>query len=150
MPTINSCDFSPVEHALQVGGTNGKLVNIPPSPSPGFVLTSNGSFANPTFSPLSNLPTGITTVSSSPYFVLTTDYFLSVITASSMIIRLPNTPTTGTVYIVKDKTGNAETNPITVTTVSGLILIDGSTSYLIKNCYQANQFIFDGTNWEVF
>lgn len=92
----------------------------------------------------------ITQVSSSPYTVLTTDYFLAVNTNSIITIKLPNAPTTGIVYMVKDSTGNSGTNPITVTTVGGTVLIDGSTTYVINNSYQSAQFVFDGTTYEVF
>jgi hypothetical protein len=150
MNTINSCSFSPSIYSLQVGGANGKLLNIPASPSVGFVLTSNGASANPSYSSVSLTPIVLTNVSSSPYVASATDYFLSVNTSSLITIQLPNSPVIGRVYVVKDKIGHASANRIKVTTVGGVVLIDGATSYLITKSYQANQFVFDGTNWEVF
>lgn len=48
MPTINSVNTSPVQYNIQVGSTNGTTANIAPSTS-GFILTSNGGSAAPTF-----------------------------------------------------------------------------------------------------
>ena len=86
-----------------------------------------------------------------PYTVLATDYFIGVDSSSAAVsILLPNAPTTWQVFIIKDKNGNAFTNNITVTTVSGSVKIDNQTSFLISNNYGASSFIFDGTAYEVF
>lgn len=93
----------------------------------------------------------VTFVSTSPYVALTTDQWIAVITSTIPItIELPNTQATGYVYYVKDKTGNAATNNITVTTVGGAVLIDGSTSYILNSNYEETSFLFDGSTWEVF
>lgn len=89
----------------------------------------------------------------SPYTAdtLSPDYYISADTAGGAItIRLPNAPSTGRVYVVKDQTGNAAAVNITVTTVGGAVLLDGSTSYVINTAYQAAQFIFGGSAYEVF
>jgi hypothetical protein len=91
-----------------------------------------------------------TAVSSSPYVVLSTDYFLSVNTATAITVQLPNAPTTGRTFAIKDSTGNSTVNNITVTTVGGTVLIDGATNYLINNNYSSIQTIFNGTSYEVF
>lgn len=92
-----------------------------------------------------------TQVSSTPYIVLASDYFLSVTTSSGLTtIKLPNSPITGRVFIVKDKTGTSTTYPITITTVNGTVTIDGSTTYYLNVAYKALQFVFDGTGYEVF
>lgn len=87
----------------------------------------------------------------SPYTVLTTDYYLSVNSSGGAVtIDLPNAPANETVFIIKDRTGNAATNNITVTTSGGLVQIDGQTSYLIKNNYGSISVLFNGTGYEVF
>ena len=48
MVTNNSSNYSPTQYSVQSGGANGTLNNIAPSTS-GFVLTSNGASAQPTF-----------------------------------------------------------------------------------------------------
>lgn len=90
----------------------------------GYAVISNGANLAPTFQPMCVQPILITTVSTSPYVVLTTDFYLAVSTAAVRTIQLPNTALTGRVYIVKDKTGNGGTNAINVTTVGGVVLID--------------------------
>ena len=92
----------------------------------------------------------ITPVSTSPYLVLDSDYFLSVNTSIPITIQLPNAPATGRVFVIKDATGNSQVKNITVTTVGGSVIIDGASSYLIGNNYKSIQVIFDGTAYEVF
>jgi hypothetical protein len=87
----------------------------------------------------------------SPYVAILTDYFISVNTSGgSVVIQLPNSPTTYRMFIVKDRTGNSIANPLTVTTVGGVVLIDGSATYTIEDDYQATNFVFNGTSYEAF
>ena len=82
---------------------------------------------------------------------MSTDYYLSVNSSGSPItIELPNAPTTKKVYIVKDRTGSAAANNITVTTVGGAVTIDGATTFLMNTAYQSIQLIFNGTSYEIF
>ncbi len=92
----------------------------------------------------------ITPVSTSPYLVSDSDYFLSVNTSIPITIQLPNAPSTGRVFVIKDATGNSQVKNITVTTVGGSVTIDGAASYLIGNNYKSIQVIFNGTAYEVF
>jgi hypothetical protein len=93
----------------------------------------------------------VTFVSTTPYVALTTDEWLAVnVTSIPITIQLPNTAPTGYIYYVKDYLGNAATNNITVTTVGGVVLLDGATSFIINSNYQEESFLFDGTSWEVF
>lgn len=88
---------------------------------------------------------------STPYTVLSTDYFLSCdVSGGVLTIRLPNAPTTGRAFVVKDKGGNALTSNITVTTVGGTVTIDGATSFVLNANYQAISLIFNGTVYEVY
>jgi hypothetical protein len=91
-----------------------------------------------------------TSVTTTPYVVLSSDGFLSVDTSTAKTIQLPNTTTTGRVIIVKDATGNAAANNITVTTVGGIVNIDGATTYPISINYGSASFIWSGTAYEVF
>lgn len=87
----------------------------------------------------------------SPYTVLGTDEYLSCdVIGGTLTIELPNAPTTGRVIRVKDLGGDAATNNITVTTVGGVVTIDGATSYTMNTDYQAISLIFNGTSYEVF
>ena len=88
----------------------------------------------------------------SPYTVLSTDYYLSCdVTAGVITILLPNAPTTGRIFVVKDKVGLSQTSAITVTTVGGAVNIDGATTYVMSLVnYEAINLIFNGTSYEVF
>lgn len=87
----------------------------------------------------------------SPYTVLTTDQFLAVNTSGGAVtIRLPNAPSRGRVFYIKDSNGTAATSNITVTTVGGAVNIDGATSYVMATNYQSISVIFDGSAYEVF
>lgn len=77
-----------------------------------------------------------------PYTVLSTDEYISVDTSGGAIsILFPDSPATGQEWTVKDATGNALLNNITITTVSGTDFIDGSTSDIIALNYGAVNLI---------
>lgn len=87
----------------------------------------------------------------SPYVVLAADEYLSCdVSLGILTIQLPNAPTTGRVVRIKDSAGNAAANNISVTTVGGVVTIDGSTTYTMNTNYQAIGVIFNGTSYEVF
>lgn len=92
-----------------------------------------------------------TSVTTTPYVVLSTDEFLGVnVSAVPRTIQLPNAPSTGRVIYIKDSTGNANTNNISVTTVGGAVTIDGVTTYTMNTQYSSINVIFNGTSYEVF
>ncbi len=111
---------------------------------------------NPGTNTLTISATGTTTltytlVNTTPYVVLTTDEYLGVdCSGGAITIQLPNAPSTGRVFIIKDKTGSAVANNITVTTVGGVVLIDGATTFAMNSAYEAIQVIFNGTSYEIF
>jgi len=87
----------------------------------------------------------------SPYTVLTADYYMTCdVSAGALTIRLPNIPVTGKVFIVKDASGDSATNNIIVTTVGGVVNIDGATSFIINTDYRSLQFVFTGAAYEIF
>lgn len=87
----------------------------------------------------------------SPYTVLSTDYYMSCdVSAGTLTVELPNTPSNGKVFIVKDSVGNSVENNITITTVGGTVTIDGDTSRIISINFRSLNFIFNGTSYEVF
>jgi hypothetical protein len=91
------------------------------------------------------------THAASPYTALSTDYYISCdVTAGVITILLPNAPTTGRVFVIKDKFGLCSSNNITITTVGGTVGIDGVTSFVMNTAYEAVQVIFNSTNYEVF
>lgn len=92
-----------------------------------------------------------TAVNSSPYVVGASDVYLGVdCSGGAITIQLPNAPTTGQYYIIKDSTGSAAANNITVTTVGGTVNIDGATTFVMNSDYQAVNLIFSGTSYEIY
>lgn len=99
----------------------------------------------------STLLDNYTNVSTSPYVVLATDYYLSVDSSGGAIqINLPNAPTTNQIFIIKDRTGSAAAHNITITTVGGIVDIDGATSVVMNTNYESKNVVFNGTSFEIW
>ena len=116
-------------------------------------ITTSGSGATITITDAGAQVKSITLLDNtdSPYTVLAADYYMSCdVSAGTLTIRLPDAPTTGRTFVVKDAAGNSEANNITVTTVSGVVTIDGATTYLIDTDYESADIIFNGTSYEIF
>lgn len=91
-------------------------------------------------------PVAVTQVTTPTYTALATDYFLCVDVAAPVTITLP-TGILGTVYVVKDCDGVANTNPITINGTGGQ-LVDGSSA-TINSPYGSISLIFNGTGWSI-
>ena len=139
-------------------GTDGQVLIAGTGLDPAFASITAGT--NITLTPGSRsltiaasstpLITNRTLVTTTPYVVLSTDYYLSVNTSTAKTIQLPNAPTTGTVYIIKDFSGTSAANNITITTVGGAVLIDGATSLTINQNYGAASILWNSASFEVF
>ena len=87
----------------------------------------------------------------SPYTVLSTDEYISVDCSAGVVSLLfPNAATSGRAYIVKDRTGNAQTNNISVTTVGGAVNIDGVTTYTMNTKYSSIELMGNASSYEIF
>lgn len=84
-------------------------------------------------------------VTDSPYTPGTDEYFLA--TDDGVEIILPITPATGRTYIVKDFSGNAEANNITVSSAPDTI--DGELSKVINVNFGSLTFVFNSVEWSV-
>lgn len=91
-----------------------------------------------------NVP--VTIVTTTPFTAALTDYFLGVNIAGPSSIILPVSPL-GTVFIIKDISGNASTNTITITGLG--TLIDGAANATISANFGSIQLIFNGTQWSI-
>ena len=94
----------------------------------------------------------ITTVNSSSYNVISTDYVLHVTysTIGSTTITIPTAQaTSGRILIIKDASGASNTNAITVGT-QGAEKIDGLDTYAINTNYQSVNIYSNGTNWFIY
>lgn len=112
----------------------------------GFVGTSDSS-GNQTWQ-APTITASTTTVTTTPYNVLSTDQFLEVNTSSSAItIDLNTGPVNSTIYIC-DYTGNAATNNITLN--GGATNINGSATYVISDNYGCVCLLYDGTEFVIY
>ncbi len=90
-------------------------------------------------------------VSTTPYVVVGIDFYLAVdATGGPITIHMPNTTTTGRMFVVKDWKGQANLNNIIITTPGGVALFDGFTAYTMNAQYQSVNLIFDGTNYQLW
>lgn len=132
---IGSTGLTPVLNTLTAGAGIGI------ASGPGTITITNTGGSGFTY----------TNVNASPYIVLPADQYLGVdCSAGAITIQLPNAPSTGRVFVIKDRTGSAATFNITVTTVGGAVLIDGATSRLMILNYSALNLLFDGTTYQVY
>ncbi len=157
-------------NGLPIGGSTSGALTWTADPADGQLLIGKGGLA-PVLGTLTagagisitNAPGSITiantggsalaytNVNTTPYIVLPGDQFLGVDCSGAPItIQLPNAPSTGRLIIVKDRTGSSRTNNITVTTVGGVVNIDGATTYVINSAYQSIEVLFDGTTYQIF
>jgi hypothetical protein len=131
----------PAANVVNVNGGTGIEVTANPNGSNNMVISLTGvspNYVNVTFG-------------MSPYAVTATDYFISCDTSGGAItILLPNAPTQYDQYVIKDRTGNASSNNVTVTTVGGIVTLDGVTSQLFTDGYDSLEMIFNGTSYEIF
>jgi len=87
--------------------------------------------------------TGTVTVSES-------DYYLGVNSAAAVTLNLPDAASAGSgkIYVIKDETGQAATNAITIDPF-GAQLIDGQATYQINVNYESVSIMCDGNNWSI-
>lgn len=132
--TINTGSSSGTPGPVGPQGPQGPAGNTgPQGPAGNTAPAGNVNFVN------------VTLVTNTPYTASNTDYFLSVNVAGPALIELPTSPT-GRVYVVKDDSGQALINPITITDIA---LIDGAANGIINSDYGSLTFIFNGTQWNV-
>ena len=120
--------------------TAGNGITITPT-SNAITISANGSVASYT----------AITDADSPYTVLTSDYYISVDSSGAPVTLLfPDAATAYQSFIVKDRTGSALANNITLTTVGGVVLLDGGTSFVMNSNYESVNLLGNGTSYEVF
>ncbi len=89
-----------------------------------------------------------TTPGAYPYTTLTTDYVILASSTAAHTINLIAAPVTGTTYRIKDVTGSASINNITITPAAGNI--DGGTSLVLNTNFASVDLVYNGTAWNVF
>ena len=87
----------------------------------------------------------------SPYVATSTDFYITVDTSTIPItIQLPDAPTIYRRFVIKDSAGNAAAQNVTVTTVSGVKLIDAATTFVLNTDWQAAEFVYDNFGYQIF
>lgn len=100
-------------------------------------------FVNMALSVLSNSGDTVVTPGSSPAIV----HITNTAAPRTVTLNVPADPgMLGTIQVVKDASGGAGTNNITVSPAGGK-LIDGAASKVINSNYGAMRLYWDGTNW---
>lgn len=92
------------------------------------------------------------TATATSYTVLANDYYIGITsTAAARTITLPSTGLINNqIFIIKDESGGAATNNISVTVNGGAILIDGTATYAINTNYGSIQLLWNGTKFLIF
>ncbi|HUW34773.1 MAG TPA: hypothetical protein VM223_24455, partial [Planctomycetota bacterium] len=91
-----------------------------------------------------------TAVTGASYDVLTTDEIVGVSYGGACAIQLMSaTVAAGRVYVVKDESGAAGANNITIST-EATETIDGAATAVISANYNSISLYSDGTNWFIF
>jgi hypothetical protein len=83
---------------------------------------------------------------------LVTDYYIGIdSTSNAVTLTLPAAATAGTgkTYVIKDESGQAGTNAITIDG-DGTETVDGVTSFDISSPYGAAHLYTDGSNWFIY
>lgn len=96
---------------------------------------------------ISTLPVVIT--ATSPFLATPSDAFIGVNNTGLVpfSVALPANPVTGKFYIIKDVTGTAAIDNITVTAVGHTI--DGAASAVINTSFGSITLLFDGVEWSI-
>ena len=81
------------------------------------------------------------------YTVLASDSVVLATSSAARAITLYASPTKGSTVVIKDLTGTANTNNITITPAAGNI--DGSGTYVINTSYGSVTLVYSGSQWYV-
>jgi len=95
----------------------------------------------------SNDAVRVTTPGAYPYTTVPQDGVILVNTTSARTITPLASPTTGQIHRIKDATGSAGTNNITITPSGNNI--DGAASFVINVNYGSIDIVYNGTQWNI-
>ena len=123
-------------HGIAISGVTGTA---------GQVITATGTGAGVQWSNPGIVH--VQTITSSSYTIQTTDYYIGVNYAGAVALNLPASPISGQSIIIKDQSGAARTNNITVS--GNGHTIDGSASIVLNTNYISITVIYNG-NWFIY
>lgn len=137
-----------VQISQATAATDATRIGLAAFSSAQFTVDANGFVTITNFSPFNYVQKA---TADSPYTLTGTDYYVACDpTAGAMTVRLPDSPTNYRMFTIKDRTGQASTNNISITTVTGVKTIDGATTYKLASNYASVNLIYNGTNYEVY
>lgn len=90
----------------------------------------------------------VTSVTTTPYFIVVSDTVLAINISgpASVVLPVGSAGCTDRSYFIKDVSGNATTNPITITANGGR-QIDGVSFAILNGGYSHIHVVSDGSNW---
>ena len=146
------------------GSNNGTLVAPPISPDASNNIILNSTNGNLTFSNgvgnILNMTVSTSPIiayvsinnTNSPYTAAVTTEYISCDTSGGAItINLPSASVSqGESWTIKDRTGNANTNNITIQSLVGGKTIDTAANFIINASFQSVTILYNGTNFEVY
>lgn len=133
--------------AVSVTGANASYqYDCTTYPNGGFTFATGGQAFPFTKIGLNLVP--LTTQTGATYNALPSDHIININHAGVVTVNLTNSAVTGQWFRIKDKSGAAVTNNITIVPGSGNI--DGAANFKINTNYGSADFIFDGANWGVY
>ena len=127
LPTIDDCDLF----------INSTVIGPPGPPGPVGPEGPPGPPGTPGLVPVITVE--------ADYTAELTDYFIGVVTSAEFTITLPNGPT-GTVFVIKDVSGMASSNPITIVNT---VNIDGQAGATIDVDFGSLTFIYSNSAWNI-
>lgn len=111
-------------------------------------ITTNGSLVGAGLSSVGQQTRNVTLVTTTPYTVTSADYIIDVTVAGAATVNLFSPGITGRLCVVRDNSGAASSNNITVN--GNTKNINGASTYVINTNYGSACFYFNGTQWGVY